>query len=111
MPTAATIDNPKFNPFWPKNMTGDSVESGPTDQVRITSINFNPSNSAQVSVQVSTTPAAANWSVNWGDGTATENITGPATGANHTYANNTPGKSYVLSVTSGTDTDTRTVQY
>src|SRR5947209_12634430 len=69
------IDDPAYNPFWPKNMSGPSAPDTPgTNHVDIDSITFG-SPSTNVTINIHTTPVNTAWSVDWGDGTAVDSVT------------------------------------
>lgn|SRR5262245_6411400 len=111
---SATLDLDGSNPFWPKNMAGNINEAGPTgptNQVDITSVTFDQTDSAKVTVVVATSPALSAWTFDPGDGSGVVNVPAPGQAVTHTYADKSPGKVYTITVTSGTDTDTRNVQY
>lgn len=108
------IDDPTYNPFWPKNIAPSDEEAGnagASNQVDISDVTFNSSNPAQVTVTVTTFPASSAWTIDWGDGGAPVQIAAGTLTANKTYTDTTAGKTYAIKVTSGTDTDTRNIKY
>src|SRR5262245_43321385 len=112
--TQAIQVNPDYgpqNPFWPK--TGEAAEGttpGAQNQMVITNVGFG-ADPADVTVTVTTFPAASAWTINWGDGGANVPIAAGTLTATHHYADKTAGKKYTITATSGTDTDTKNVQY
>lgn len=108
-----SIDDPKVNPFWPKNMAGidEGPTPGPGNAMVIQSVAFDQADPATVTVTVATDPAASAWTINWGDGGADVPIAAGTLNAQHTYADKSAGKQYKITATSGADTDTKNIQY
>lgn len=104
------LDLDGSNPFWPKNMGTAGVDVGAANMITVNSVTFG-ADPADVTVAITTTPVNTAWTINWGDGTATAPITAGTNQATHHYADKSSGKAYIITVVSGTDTDTKTVQY
>ena len=104
------LDDDGSNPFWPKGAGSPGQPDNP-DSVKFVDVTFSPTDPADVAINVATTPPGADWSANWGDGTATENFVGPLAAATHHYADKSTGKAYVITITSAADSDTRNIQY
>lgn len=113
---AGGVPSPDYgpqNPFWPVGGPPSGYEepgaAGAGNAVSITSVTFD--GSSNPTVTVTTFPAASAWTINWGDGTATDSVTAGTLTKSHTYANKTQGQLYMLTVVSGADTDKRQIQY
>jgi hypothetical protein len=111
MPTQSILDTGGSNPFWPKNMPQPGGPDAPAaNKIDFTNVAFGV-DPADVTVNVATTPADQAWSVNWGDGGADQPVAAATNNATHHYADKSPGKQYTIKVTSGTDSDSRNLQY
>ena len=105
------IDDPAYNPFWPKNMSGPFAPDAPAaDHIVIDSITFGSPNT-NVTINIHTIAAGQAWTVNWGDGTATDNVAAGTNLKAHTYADGSPGKAYTVQATCAGDTDTQIIEY
>jgi hypothetical protein len=103
------LDDDGSNPFWPKGAGGAGQPDSP-DVIAFDSVTFAPGNSANVIVNVHTTPAGQAWDIDYGDGTQLPIAAGTNT-SNHTYTVVTPGTKYTIKITCLTDSDTRNIQY
>jgi hypothetical protein len=117
-PFAASIPPADYgpqNPFWPAGVIPSGAEepgpAGPTNAIAISSVAFNPVTPAQVTMTVTTSPAASAWTIDWGDGGGVKPIAAGTLTATNTYADTTPGKIYTITVVSGADTDKRQIEY
>jgi hypothetical protein len=111
-PAVVKIDDPAHNPFWPKNMSGGQAPDAPAaNHIDITSITFGAAPAYAATINVVTTPVNTAWTVDWGDGTAVDNVTAGTNLKAHTYADVSSGKKYVVQAASGGDTDQQTVEY
>jgi Flp pilus assembly protein TadG len=110
-PTESVLDLDGSNPFWPKNMAQPGGPDTPaSDRIQFADVKFGTPDPAVVTVDVTTTPAGSAWTINWGDGTTDPIAAGTLT-ATHTYTDKTAGKQYTIVVTSGSDSDSRNIQY
>jgi hypothetical protein len=105
------LDDDGSNPFWPKGAGGPGQPDAPaSNKITFGNITFG-ADPADVTVNVTTTPAGEAWTVNWGDGGAAVPIAAGTNTATHHYADKSPGKQYTVAVSNPPDTDTKNVVY